>query len=308
MKRLKTCLSALSALATMLVMAQPATAQYTPVFYDGFAVSADTQNINLEVGVPRQGGPLAPVSYVTNTPNAANDYHHQLFSIGTSPSQPLQLAGDLNVTGPVGLALMLASPNYNFKGAVGGGILGKRISVDMDVAVVSSPVQGQSYVQGSINVGSDTPLVESGTAATHFAVRFIEDQFSGNGNFIQLFDGSTVVGNLIANPAGAGQMNVQLDVNDLVDGNPWDGVGSTTIDVYVNASLVGSYTKGAGGYANNYMTLEGGRNFFGNGLATHLVDNLTVFSAPVPEPSTAALAAVALCGSPWLRRRLAAAA
>ncbi len=98
-------------------------------------------------------------------------------------------------------------------------------------------------------------------------------------------------------------MSVQLDVNDAGDGDPWDGIGSTTIDVFVNATLVGSYTKGGGGYSNNFMTLEGGRNFAGNNLATHLIDNLTVFASPVPEPAAAALALVAVCGTPLLRRR-----
>ena len=55
---------------------------------------------------------------------------------------------------------------------------------------------------------------------------FVEDSFSGNGNFIQVWNGDALLGNLIPNPAGAGGGNVEFFVNDPSDGNPWDGVGS----------------------------------------------------------------------------------
>jgi MYXO-CTERM domain-containing protein len=131
----------------------------------------------------------------------------------------------------------------------------------------------------------------------------VEDQFGANpnGNFIQFYDGATLVANLLANPAGVGFMTVLLDINDTADGNPWDGVGSTTIDVTVNSTAVGSFTKGGGGYTDNVMTMEGSTNFVGFGAAEHQFDNLQVFSSAVPEPSATLLGGLGVLA--LLRRR-----
>jgi hypothetical protein len=129
----------------------------------------------------------------------------------------------------------------------------------------------------------------SAAGTSGFGVRLIEDSFSGLGNFIQLYDGATLVGNTIPHPAGAGWANLDLRIDDPGDGNPWDGIGSTVIDVWVNGVSVASYTKVGGGYTDNYLTLEGSANFNGLGLATHQFENLTVFSAAVPEPASGTL-------------------
>jgi hypothetical protein len=271
-----------------LLMSQRLQAAPVPVWFDGFDTvpfGAGVSDINHQIGLPRQGGAPAPLSYVTNTANPANDYRHQL-GFG-----PLLIAGDAGLFG----VDTKVSPNHSFKGLVpGSGIVGKRVTVDLDVGIL---VQGSSasYTQAGITVGGITALL-SADAASHFHVRFVEDIFGGNGPFIQLFDGNNLVGNLIAHPAGTGLASVQLDIEDLVDGNPWDGVGSTTIDVSVNSVLVGSFTKGGGGYTDNFITLNGSANFNGFALSQHLFDNLTVWADQVPEPTTALLVCVAGCG------------
>ena len=287
-----------------LLAVSTANAQYTSYWYDGFNTSATSLDINFENAL-RQGGAPAPISYVANprppTLQPA-DYHQQI--AGPGPGTVLMLAGDGNAGLPfpdpsVGIAM--ASPVFNFSGLNGSDVIGRRITFSLDVAAVGGGPGG--YIQAGINLGGNSTLTQGGTATPHFGVRFIEDTLSTPNYFLQLYDGTSLVGNLIANPAGAGFASVQLDINDLADGNPWDGVGSTTIDVFVNSALVGSYTKGGGGYTANFLTVEGSANFAGFGLATHLFDDLTVWAAPVPEPSVAVLLGLGLGGLLVARRR-----
>lgn len=274
--------------------AEKAQAQYTPVWFDGYNVSANTFDINFEVGPPRQGfnpaaGIPASIPYLDNA--GADTWKHQMFG---GAIQPLQLA-QAGAPGPI-----LASPNYNFKGLTGyGDVIGKSITVALDVGSIPVGAAG-SFVQAGITVGSGSPLSAASTSG--FAVRFIEDNFSGLGNFIQLYDGAALVGNVIPHSAGAGWANLELRIDDPGDGNPWDGVGSTAIDVLVNGLPVASYTKGGGGYSDNYLTLEGSANFNGLGLATHQFDNFTVFSSPVPEPASGTILLGGLLGLAALRR------
>jgi hypothetical protein len=282
-------LLALSTTAALsLLVSQRAGAQYTPIFYDGYEVSADTMNLNFETGA-RQSGVLAPIEYVAITPDVTNGFQHQMFSAATSAPQPLQLAesGTNTAPPPVFGFKTMVSPDYNFKGTTGSGIVGKRISFDMDIGaiVVGSP----TYIKGGITIGGHTTLLDNenersavgaGPDGPYFSMNFVEDTFSGLGSFLQFWDGIDIVGNVIANPAGAGNASVQIDATDPADGNPWDGVGSTVINVSINGTDVFSYSKPDGGYADNFITLFAGRNLVGNQLATTLVDNFTVFAAP----------------------------
>jgi hypothetical protein len=268
----------------------------TPYWFDGFDVSANTSDINFEAAAGlRQGGFTVP--YLANTPNPANDYHHQMFGGGG----PLQLAGDVNPPWP---AHTLVSPNNDFAGLVGNQVIGKKVSVVMDAGAF---IAGAPYfLQSAITIGGTVPLQQAGSLGSGFSVVFVEDTFGGNGDFIQIWNGSTLIDNLIPNPAGPGGGFVELFVDDLSDGNPWDGVGSTTIDVYVNGvQLVGGV---AGPWTipsltANYITLEGSDQKNGVGLATHSFDNLTVYTEVVPEPSTFALIGLGLVSTVFARRR-----
>lgn len=245
-------------------------------------------------------GVLTPVY----SPTQPTDYHDQI--LGAPGNGFLQLTGDnYAAVAPNSNGIATLSPFYNFDGfTTGGEVLGKQIKFTLDMFTNSPGTNSYSHAAftvGSLVANGLNGRAESGTAAAGFSVRFVEDQFAGNGNFIQFYDGATLVANNLVNPAGAGTMTVVLDINDTGDGNPWNGVGSTTIDVSVNNTAVGSFTKGSGGYSDNVMTMEGSTNFVGFGTAEHRFDNLQVFSAPIPEPTAALLGGLGLLA--MLRRR-----
>ena len=80
---------------------------------------------------------------------------------------------------------------------------------------------------------------------------------------------------------GAGSTNtfnhIELLLTDPTDSNPFDGVGQTNIGVYSNGSLIYSYIKSGGGYANNFI------NFSSTFISG--VDNFAVAQV-VPEPTS----------------------
>jgi hypothetical protein len=264
-----------------VAVASTAQAQYTAAFYDGYDTAGGSMDVNFQHNI-RQGGVLNPISYAQAP--AGPDYHHQV------TGATLQLAGDPSFQYP------MVSPNKNFKGPIfGSQVLGTKISFSLDL---NTPLSAQ-YTAAGISLGASSQLVNlEGDANTHFAVKFIEDGAFGGGNFIQFYDGINLVNNLLPFTAGgAGAFGVDLLINDLADGNPFDGIGSTTIDLYVNNVFIAGYTKGGGGYSDNYLTLVGERGFsFGPGLTivTHQFDNLLVYASPVPEPGTATLALLGL--------------
>lgn len=294
------CLSRVVVVATVFSMCPiESLAQFTPYWFDGFDVSANSSDINFEIGVPRQGGVAVPTTYTANS----NDYHLQMFGGGG----PLQLAGD--GFGPFP-AHTMASPDLNFVGTAGDDIIGKKISVTMDA--FTNNLGGSYFTQAAITVGGSAQLQQSGVG-DGFSVVFIEDTFGGNGNFIQTWHGGNLTNNLIPNPAGAGPGNVEILVNDPSDGDPWDGVGSTVFDVFVNGTQIDlnnpitpglSYAVGGGGLTSNFITLEGSDQKAGVQLGVHVFDNLTVFTAPIPEPSSLAIAGLALAvGGLFVRTR-----
>lgn len=274
----------------------PAAAQFTAVFTDTFDVTTDTSNINLETAT-RQSGSLSPIDYLANTPDPTDGFQHQLFSAATAASQPLQLAavGTLTAPAPVFAFPAMVSPDFNFTGSAVDGILGKRITFDLDVGSMVDESAGLGrFINTGITIGSSVGLVDKentreiiGEPATpYLSISFVEDTFNTNdpnsvdSNFIQVFDSTELVVTRANHEQGPGPLSVQIDITDPSDGDPWDGVGSTAVEVLVNGTSITSYEKLDGGYSDNFITLWGDRNFAGNTLATHTFDNFTVFAAP----------------------------
>ncbi|MGL4511808.1 MAG: hypothetical protein ACRCT8_01845 [Lacipirellulaceae bacterium] len=290
----------LAAASIACLSASPASAAVTTVFSDGFNASdsaftgANSFNLNLDIAA-RQTGVLAPVSWVSNTSDVANDFQHQLFPTTTSPGQPLQLAeaGTNPAPSPIFGYRTMVSPNYNFKGTIAGGaVVGRRVTFDMDCGVI---VQGNPnwFTQTGFVIGGGATLLDSEAQresaaglplSPSFSIQMVEDRFAGNGNFLQFWDSIDIVGNLVPNPAGAGVASFQIDVADPTDGNPWDGVGQTDIAVSVNGTSVFNFSKPDGGYADNFMTFYQQRNLAGNSLATATVENFIVYAVSDPAP------------------------
>lgn len=268
-----------SVVSTTFALVAPLSAGF---WTDNFDAGSDTWDINAG-NAARQAGSLGSIPYLSNSPDSTNDYHHQLFA----PSSPLQLAGDAWIgtwhpdpaSNTIGLAL--ASPNFNFNTIRGDGVPVTRVSLDVQPGVFIGG-EPASFTWAAVSVGSDAPMAGSGTAAAGFSVRFVQDRFSDPVNaqhFIQLLDGTDVVVAYAPNAAGAGSMKVTFDFSDPIDGDPWNGAGDTVIVVSVNGIPVAAPFTKAGGYGNNFITLEGAANTNGFGVATHHFDNLGVYDS-----------------------------
>ena len=282
-------LRSLAVIAAVLATSGQVHAALTAVFFDGYDVSAGSFEVNFEHNNgTRQGGVLAPINYAQSP--SGSDYHHQVLG---NPG-PLLLAGDPGA----GLVFGSVSPNYNFNSTMGAGIVGKKISFTLDVNANT-----QAYSDGAgIILGSAAGNIDFGAATPHLGFKFVEDGLFGGGNFVQLWNETGAISGAIPNPAGAAAFNVDIFINDT-DLNPWDGIGATTFDLLINGTPVVSHTRPAGGFTNNFLTLQGRNGHTGAGfsLSTHLVDNLVVFAEPVPEPGSAVLLALGFAGA--LRRR-----
>jgi hypothetical protein len=245
------------------------------LLFDNFN-AATPNTFDLNVDIARQTGTLAPVNYVMAL--GPGNYGHQLQNID-SPNALLVADWQQSTS----------SLNTNFNGTRSAGGLRVSFDVNANPAVYGNADQ---TVWGALAFGASAAnqLVDVNGAATHFGILF-----RGNGN-LQAFDGGGVVGGEPAYSALAGSVmrHVEILFSDT-DGNPFDGAGSTKIDVFgdVNgyASPVYTFTKTGGGYIDNYMNIQG---YF----RAHF-DNLRI--EQVPEPS--ALFLTGMAGLAALRRR-----
>ena len=239
-----------------------------------------------------------PIGFLTNavSPTQPTNYHEQI------QGNKLLLAGDAMIgtfnANPLldtfGLSLVALNKNFNglTTAAFADGVVAQVGQLTVSLDAMTNAAAGTYGYAGITVGGSAVAAVASGTVG--FSVRFIEDNNFGNGNFIQLYDGSTLIQNLLPNPAGAGLMDVDMYFSDS-DNNPWDGIGGTTISVFVNDIQVGStFTKGGGGFGNNYISFEGSDDKVTHNIGIHTIDSVTI--AAVPEPASALLIGFGVLG------------
>ena len=242
---------------------------YTALLTDNFYApgNPNTGDLNFNLAA-RQGGTLGPITYsqVGNT------------QVG-NPTGGVD-SGNYLLTAFGGRV----SPDFNFNNTYSSGGL----SVSFDLAPNING--GNPGDWGSVNIGASaggaTAFVNDGTP--HLGILF-----RGNG-LIEVWDGATNVTSAPAwGPGGVTNAlnHFELLITDPTDFNPFDGAGQTDVEVYANGILVYNFSKGGGGYADNYV------NFGASAIAGH--DNLVI--AQVPEPGSFAL--LALGGLALLRRR-----
>jgi len=270
-------LRGIAGMAMVAVLVTQAARADDLLFLDTFTVSAGSVDVSFEYDAAgRQSGSLAPLTYSQFDGGQWFDFASQV-GHSANPGAMLLTAADYNpdTQGRV-------SPDYNFD--VAGTT---RISLDV--------IPGDTSWQ-AINFGADASgrnqWILDGSAA--FGILFKPD------GVYEAYDGGVGVGSA-SYTASPGTNSILIEISDT-DGNPWDGVGSTTIDVYADGSSTPflSYTKAAGGYTDNYITLQAFGSY-NNGF----VDNLSVSVEPIPEPTTAALSVAGILAlTSWgLRRR-----
>ncbi|MBN2506321.1 MAG: immunoglobulin domain-containing protein [Verrucomicrobia bacterium] len=248
-------------IVALLALASPLSgADATVLVLDDF--DANTSNVNdLNTDIARQTGTLAPITYTMA--GGPGNYGHQLQN-GSALNQLLLADGVQSIS----------SPDYDFSGA--SSINGLRISFDVDA--MPSVYGGTSDHWGCINLGlsqaDQMAFVNAGVP--HFGILF-----RGAGT-IQAFDGGTVVSpspEPVYSTTGPGTWShIELRITDE-DGNPFDGAGNTTIEVFSNgaATPLFTFTK-TGGYAHNYINLIGE-------FRSHF-DNFEIAQLPEPPPPT----------------------
>ena len=246
---------------------------YKALFTDNFYAPSnpDTNDVNFNLPA-RQGGTLVagggPISY---TPAGNTQVGNNTGGIDNGNYLLSAFGGNSAI-------------NHNFNGSDSAGGL----SISFDFAP-NSVGNGDTTVWESINLGFDFGNRNGGvnSGASHFGILF-----RSNGS-IQAFDGGSSVSG--AETWGTGATNqlhhIELLITDPTDLNPFDGFGQTDIGVYADGLLIYSYSKGGGGYTDNFMNFQS--TFIGG------ADNVMV--AQVPEPGTFAL--LALGGLAMLRRR-----
>lgn len=273
--------SATIVFAVLAVNVTPAVAEV--LFLDTFSAGAYNENISAGVADPgRQSGTLTPITY-TQANYADKTYVGGELVEPALSLNPQCVSMHGNLGGWSGI-----SPNQDFGGAnsAGGQI------IEYDVA----PWYGNWVFT---HIGYDHAPTSSDPYELHFDTTS-HLSFFILGPYYQIWDsGTEIVGFGATLPdgldvSGISMHHVKIVCTDPTDGNPFNGVGQTDLDFYVDDLYVNSYSKGSGGYANNYVSLQGY-------LDHSEWDNLQI--SQVPEPGTLVLLAMGVLGLIYVIRR-----
>lgn len=202
----------------------------------------------------------------------------------TSNGNPTQLGHAVMPDG-LRVASGWASPDHSFSGIeCAGGLV-----IEFDI----NPQSGTSNPAWlAINLGMTEAnrWTSINHATSHLSLTFFDTGYT------EIYDGANRP-TWFYNGVPAGSLtHVRLELTDATDGNPLDGVGQTTIAVYVanSSTPAGTYTKTGGGLAGGYIAFQAWSTDIG------LLDNLRIAGLiPTQPPSVeiATYAGIAVTGA-----------
>jgi ribosomal protein L34E len=250
---------------------------------------AGSYDINVGLG-GRQAGLFAGTRYVETAHSAAGapgDLASQVDFAGV-PSLGVPAVPDalfLGADASQGADYTAVSPNRNFAfGSINVG----RMTFEFDVdPFLPGSTTGDNWA--GFRFGDDAPFQRIDAAGDGFGILFRD------GGEFQAFDGNTSVASGAAF-TGPGFHAIRIDVEtEAFDGSP------ATILAFADSSDTPflTYSK-PGGFTDNFVTLGG---YSGAGQMLHAFDNLMIYTAAVPEPSTLVLLGISLAGLAAFGRR-----
>lgn len=200
----------------------------------------------IEAGVPLNtvGFTVESWVYLRSSPGVSRLFDFKVGSNSTNRvflDLPLFEVNSLTVPSPV-LKTVLAT-NFNGTKSVNG------MKIGFDITIPANG--GNSWAAISLGLSGTTALTVN-DPASHFGVLFRD------GGTLQAFDGNTVVSpstEPVWSATPTATHHIDVVCSDPLDGNPFDGSGSTEIQVLVDGVSRFVFTKGSGGYANNSINL-----------------------------------------------------
>ena len=198
------------------------------------------------------------------------------------------LAGD----GNAGLAwpdptvgIAMASPVFNFLGTSGAGIIGRRITFDLDVGATAGAGAG-AYIQAGMSVGGASTFTLGGSLRRTSACGLSKIGSGPRLTFSSSFTMATALSAIRSRTPPAQESQTcswtSMIFPTAIRGTAWAQRQLTS----TSTPALWAVTRRAVADYVRLHYLERWANFAGFGLATHTFDNLTMYVGPrFPEPS-----------------------
>ncbi|HTI71337.1 MAG TPA: hypothetical protein VMF06_15305 [Candidatus Limnocylindria bacterium] len=236
--------------------------------FDLTKANPNSLDVNFQL-LPRQGGPLAPVSYTKGLEGTFS----QVGNVGTT--NQLLLAGRAAGSGG---AVSLDHDFVEVPGFGASSVLQFDVNPVLRVAGVNqSPASWIAVTFGSgFNTRNQFPQFVDGIGLL----------FRGNGQYGAINAGTGVASGPYLKQQDHTFHHVRITLTEPVHGNPFSG----NLPVWVEAFIDGSETPlfsfvRTNGFTHNYLSFIGeGEGSGGDGVVRHLVDNLVLSLEPARRP------------------------